>query len=70
MKVKFINNPYMKVSRREVKHVMTDLATTFFSESKHIKIDLLKEARKVLYKLGWSLEEFQDTHKSRRRNEK
>lgn len=64
MKVHFTNSPYIKVSWREATCAMTNLTNTFFdSKGGRNDIDLLKEAEKVLYKLGWSLEEYQNTNR-------
>lgn len=64
MKVHFTDNPYIKVSWREATRAMTDLTNTFFdSKGDRNDTDLLKEAEKILCRLGWSLEEYQDTNR-------
>jgi hypothetical protein len=60
MKVKFRSNPYVKVSWSKVDREMTDLVNSFYSNNhKNENKNLLKEANKMLFTLGWSLEEYQ-----------
>lgn len=58
MKVQFISNPYIKASWQEVTVKLTDLTNSYMNDTENTD-DLLKKAEDVLYKLGWTLEEYQ-----------
>ncbi len=58
MKVKFISNPHIKASWREVTAKLTNLTNDYWNDGKDSG-NLLKRAEDVLYKLGWTLEEYQ-----------
>ena len=66
--VKFTSNPYVKATQHQINVEMRDLVNTFVRSDSE---DLLKKAEEILFPLGWSLEEFQDSnnspHKRRKR---
>jgi hypothetical protein len=66
MKVKFIKNPYIKASWQEVTFKLTVLTNEYLDNTKS-KSGLLKKAKNLLYKLGWSLEEYQTLNRPPKR---
>ena len=58
MKTRFTSNPYIKASWHEVNVRLTKLTNDYLND-KNDSSDLLKKAEEVLYKLGWTLEEYQ-----------
>lgn len=65
--VKFTSNPYVRASHHQINVEMTNIINIFY-DSDHE--DLLKKADEALYLLGWSLKEYQDLSKSRRKRGK
>jgi hypothetical protein len=66
--VKFISNPYVRAHWRQIHVEMRDLVNSFANSNTK---DLLKKAEEILYPLGWSLEEYQDSnHLSRKKGKR
>jgi hypothetical protein len=62
MKVKFTSNPYIKASWHEATAKLTKLTNEYLDEAGSSG-DLLKKAEDVLYRLGWTLEEYQELNR-------
>jgi hypothetical protein len=69
--VKFTSNPFIRSTLNVAHAAMNNIVNTFY-DSEHE--DLLKKAAESLYRLGWTLEEYQESNKPgrlrRRHNDK